>query len=665
MRSCCLVLFLICSAVNLSAQNDTTYYSVYGTGIIKGHQKVWKSGPNTYHYTYQFNDRGRGDSTVTILQTNTEGLFTAMETSGVDYYKNKYAESFSIMGDSAIWVVNGDRKSKKLNNQMYTSLPAPAMYGLIINWLMKQPGRKGARLPDATFHMDEPVLKEVTVNGKTMQIKLVALYFDPYPTPQYIWLTKDMQFFASVSPWTNDIMAGYESWKDELIKTQEIASQPYFHKEVENKSRELVRHILFTHASIFQSYTASVQKDMNLEVTDGKITAIYPYSTSHTTLKADTIIDCKGKFIMPGLWDMHVHYSKDGGPRFLATGVTHIRDMGNDKILLTYRKQIRENNLMGPDLSYLSGFIDKVDPFQGPTGIMINSLEEGIKAINEYHELGYPQIKLYSAILPGWVAPLAAHAHKLGMRVCGHIPSHMTAEQAIKAGYDEITHLNFLFLNFRGDTVDTRTPARFRLVGEYGGSLDLQSKKVQDFISLLKQRNIVIDATMIVWEEMFNEFKGDTSHYIKPIISWLPESALGNLANQTPYGSEEQKPAYKAAFSNMMKMMKLLYDKGIFLVAGTDDAPGFPLQHELEIYTEAGIPANQVLKIATYNAAKDCNLENKYGQVLTGREADFILIDGDPSVHISDIRRVEWVIKNQRMYQPKQILQAEGWKYYY
>ena len=79
----------------------------------------------------------------------------------------------------------------------------------------------------------------------------------------------------------------------------------------------------------------------------------------------------------------------------------------------------------------MSGFIDKEDPFQGPTGKMIRSVEEGIKAIDEYHQLGYPQIKLYSAIKPEWVAPMAAHIHQLGMRLCGHIPAFMTAEQAI------------------------------------------------------------------------------------------------------------------------------------------------------------------------------------------------------------------------------------------
>ena len=115
----------------------------------------------------------------------------------------------------------------------------------------------------------------------------------------------------------------------------------------------------------------------------------------------------------------------------------------------------------------------------------------------------------------------------------------------------------------------------------------------------------------------------------------------------------------------MLKLQKLLFDKGILLVAGTDGDEANALHHELELYVAAGIPANQVLKIATYNAALDCNLQNQYGQIRVGTTADFILIDGDPSINISDIRRIEKVIKNNRLYQPKKLLQSQGWKYYY
>jgi hypothetical protein len=362
---------------------------------------------------------------------------------------------------------------------------------------------------------------------------------------------------------------------------------------------------------------------------------------------------------------MHGHFSKDEGIRYLAGGVTHLRDLGNDKILLQYKKQIDKNQIMAPEISYMMGFIDKEDPFEGPTGTMINSVEEGIKGIDEYHRLGYKAIKFYSALKPAWIAPLTAHAHQLGMRVCGHIPAFMTAEQAINAGYDEITHMNFIVLNFQGDTIDTRTPARFRLVGERGGKLDLESKAVKNFVKLMKDKKIALDPTMNVWQNMFDEFKGDTSHVLKPILSWIPDEWLQNITIQTPFGSDENKIAYKASFAKMMGLLKIFYNNGILLVAGTDGGEAFALENELTLYVQAGIPNNQVLKIATYNAALACSLEKTSGSIKTGNQADLILIDGDPSINISDIRRVELVIKNNRLYQPKKLMSAQGMKYYY
>lgn len=663
MKNLKIILLLLCNSYALTAQ-DTTYYSVVSKGKIKGAQKVWKSNENEYHYAYQFNDRGRGDSTTTVINTNANGLINSMDITGIDYYKNPYKEKFSVMGDSAVWVINGDRKSKKFNNELYAANTAPATFELFLQWIMKQPNRKVAVLPDGFMHADEPLLKPVSLNGKTEQLKLVAVYFDPSPSPFYVWMTNDMHFFATVNSWSSNIKKGYEGIIDSLITLQEIAGQGYYENEVKNNSKQPDTHIVFIHANVFQSSNATVQKDMTVEVLNGKITAVYP-SSKTTSAKTGAVIDCKEKFLMPGLWDMHGHYSKEEGAAYLAGGVTHIRDMGNDNILLTHKKQIEANKLLGPDISYLSGFIDKEDPFQGPTGKMIRSVEEGIKAIDEYHQLGFQQIKLYSAIKPEWVAPLAAHIHKLGMRLCGHVPAFMTAEQAISSGYDEITHMNFMFLNFMGDTIDTRTPSRFRLVGDHAGELDMQSQKVKDFVSLMKKKNVALDPTMNVWQGMFDEFKGDTSNYLKPVVGWLPQEYLSTLAIQSPFGSEQNKPSYKAAFSNMMKMLKLLYDNGILLVAGTDGGQANALHHELELYVQAGIPANEVLKIATHNAALNCNLQNKYGEIKEGREADIILIDGDPMLDISKIRRIEWVIKNNRMYQPKQLLASQGWKYYY
>lgn len=643
---------------------DTTYYSIVSKGKMKGYQKAWKSGANDYNYLYQYNDRGRGDSTSTAINVNNAGFIQVLKVAGNDYYKNQYKEEFFLSDDSAHWTINEKVQTASFSNQIYASnMAAPASIELLLQFLIKQPGKKTSLLPDGAMHMTEPVQQSFSINGKTELLQLVALYFDPSPTPYYIWVTPDMKFFGAVNNWMSNIKKGYEQWCDSLLTLQELASQSFYEKQVNESSQPLAEKILLNHVNVFQSSSATVLKNMKVEIINGNIQSIYS-SSINKKFNADTVIDCKGKFLMPGLWDMHAHYSRDEGVFYLAGGVTHVRDMGNDNLLLTQRNQILQNKLLGPEISYISGFIDKEDPFQGPTGSIINSLDEGLKAIDEYQRLGYQQIKLYSAIKPEWVAPLAAHAHQLGMRICGHIPAFMTAENAINAGYDEVTHMNFVFLNFMGDTVDTRTPVRFRKVGDLAGQIDVQSNAVKEFVSLMKSRHIALDASMNVWQGMFDEFKGDTAGYLKPIIGWLPKEYLSSLSIETPFGSESQKQAYKSSFANMMKMLKLMYDSGIMLVAGTDGGEANALHHELELYVQAGIPANEVLKIATYNAAKNCSLQNSLGDIRQCREADIILVDGDPVKNISDIRRVEWVIKKSRLYYPKRLLATQGWQYY-
>ncbi len=664
MKHLLLVFFSSIFTHQFFSQTDTMYYSVYAKDKITGGQKVWKSTDNQYHYSYQYNDRGRGDSTTTVLKLNNQGLIISLSTTGVDYFKNPYSEIFNLKGDSAVWTVNGDRKASVFHRELYMSNSAPAVFAPMLKWILKQPKKRVAILPDGFMHLGEISTKTISYLGVTKKIKLVPFYIEPTPTPSYIWLTDDMQFFASISNWSSHIARGFENWTDTLFSLQEQASQSYYTNELRQNSKPLAKHVLLTHCNLFQSASATVQNDMSVDIVDGVINKVMP-SSSKESVTADTVINCKGKFLMPGLWDMHGHYAKEEGVSYLAGGVSHIRDMGNDKTILNYKKQIADNTLLGPDLTYLLGFIDKEDPFQGPTGEIVKNLDEGMKAITYYHQLGYPQIKLYSSIKPEWVKPMASYAHSLGMKVCGHIPSFMIAEQAINDGYDELTHMNFVFLNFMGDTVDTRTPARFRLVGEYGGKLDIESEKVNRFIALMKNKHIAIDPTLNVWQGMFDEFKGDTSSYIKPIIKWLPESWLSNLASQSPFGSDEQKIAYKASFANMLKMLKKMYDNNILLLAGTDGGEANALHHELELYVQAGIPANQVLKIATYNAAFACNMLNTYGDIKPGMMADFILIDGDPIKNIADVRRVEFVVKNKRLYSPKQLLALQGWKYYY
>lgn len=659
---CYLILTLAVSAQKF----DTTYYSVIANGFVTGEQKSWTENPNEYHYLYYENDRGRGRNIHETIRINASGQIISTNVTGVDYFKNPYSSKFYIQNDSAIWFINNIRNSIKYNNQLYSIGSAPGTMELKISWLLKQPNLQGINLQKNTRRLkDRPVTKQISLNGKSVALKLFAIYSNSEPLPDYWWLTDDMRFFGNIGYKGGLIMKGYEDWIDTLFNIQELSDKDYFHKQLNELSYELKNHIFITHANLFASSIAVTKANMTIEILNGKIKSISPTS-NRKILQADTVIDAKGKFLMPGLWDMHSHYGKDAGVWYLAGGVTHVRDMATPEITQTYKQQIASNELLGPDISYTSGFIDRRDSLQASIGKIISTLNEGIEAIDYYHKRGYDQIKLYSSIKPEWVKPMADHAHSLGMRVCGHVPAYMTASQAIYSGYNEITHNNMIFLNFMGaDTLATNGIARLRIPALLSGTIDLQSNEVRSFIQLMKQKSISHDPTLRIQEGFYDEFVGDTSKLIKPILNWMPESDKSDLAKTSSVGSEEQKPAYKASFRNSKAMVKMLFDNGILLVAGTDGGDAIALHRELEIYNQAGIPANEVLKIATYNAAKDCGLEKIYGQIEIGKSADFILIDGNPTKNISDIRRVEWVIKNGRMYSPKKLLASRGWKYYY
>jgi len=400
-----------------------------------------------------------------------------------------------------------------------------------------------------------------------------------------------------------------------------------------------------SHVRLFDSEHAQMLQDMTVTLENGKVKEVGK-SSSVRIPEGYTIIDGTNKTLMPGFWDMHDHFEETEGLNYLAGGVAHVRDMGNGSRLPAVRDEIRHNELLCPDISYMSGFIDQAGPSQGPPGTMIHNVEEGLRAVDKYAGRGYQQIKLYSSIDPKWVAPLAAEAHKFGLHVAGHIPSFSTAEAAVRNGYDEITHMNMVMLNFQGDTIDTRSMMRFSVVGERAKDLDLNSEPVNAFIRLLQEKHISLDPTMNVFAGMLTVFPGDTDASVAPIIGWMPADQRENVASTSSFAPVSERAAYDASFDKMMKMLKKLYDSGILIVAGTDGGAAFALEHELELYVQAGIPPLNALQCATYNAAKDCKLLDEYGVIREGKPADLILIDGDPGSNISHIRRVEWVIKN-------------------
>jgi hypothetical protein len=337
-----------------------------------------------------------------------------------------------------------------------------------------------------------------------------------------------------------------------------------------------------------------------------------------------------------------------------------VRDIGGEHdSVMQMTAKIDSGQVIGPT-TYRAGFMDRAGPFA--SGWAAESLEDALERVDFFADNGYLQVKLYSSIEPAWVAPIAERAQSRGMRVSGHIPAYMSAEQAVEAGYDEIQHINMVFLNFlAGDREDTRKQLRFTLYGDEAGKLDLQSQEVQDFLALLKTNNVVIDPTAAIFETMLIHLPGQPDPTFATVIDHLPPSVARRL-----YSPEmdivEVADAWALSNTAQSAMLKLLYDNGIQLVPGSDNIAAFTVHRELETYAEAGIPNAAVLRMATLDSANLVGAGEKTGSITVGKQADLVLVEGDPFEDISAVRRATLVMKGDTAYQPDALYQAVGVK---
>ena len=308
-----------------------------------------------------------------------------------------------------------------------------------------------------------------------------------------------------------------------------------------------------------------------------------------------------------------------------------------------------------------AGFIDGPGPFAGPTKALVSTPEEAREWVDRYADLGAVQIKVYSSLDTALVKVIVERAHARGLRVSGHIPNGMGAAQAVAAGFDEIQHANMLLLNFiAGDSVDTRTPERFRAVGRHGAEVDIGADSVQAFIAMLAARGIEVDPTLATFEDMFLGRPRAMARGDAIMAPRLPAQVRrGLLAGGLPApGDLDQK--HRAAYATMLRLVKALHDAGVPLLAGTDCTAGFCLHRELELYSEAGIPNADVLRMATLGAATVAGQADRLGRIAPGMLADLILVEGNPVADIRAIRRVAVVMKDGVLFDPAAVHATVG-----
>ncbi len=659
----CLFAIPCLSQAPSGGDHNETRYSILLMGNKAGFETSRRNADGTLELYYEFNDRGRGPKITEKISLNKDGLPTAIQSSGNDYMKDPVEERFSMRDGHATWKNRAEQGEQAVPGKaFYVSLSGVQEETAFLAKALLAAGGHLPLLPAGEASIEKRGEMKIEANGQARTVTQYAISgLDFAPTP--IWLDQDGSFFAFImGSWGSIIREGWEPAADTLLKSQEEFSQRRSRELADRLVYKPTRPLAFVHANLFDSESASVHPHSVVVIRGNRIQAVGEDGKVEIPKDAE-VMDAAGKMLMPGLWDMHVHIQPNEGLLHMAAGVTSVRDLANDMdSLLAMRARFDAGTEIGPRV-LMAGFLDGRGPYQGPTKVFADSEEEARKNIEMYAKNGYVQIKVYSSLKPELVRPIAEMAHSHGMRISGHVPAFMTAEQFVNAGADEIQHMNFVFLNFMFDAVkDTRTPARFSEVAQRGAEIDPNSAKVQAFIRLLQDHKTVLDPTLNVFEGMFTDRPGKISATYAAVGDRLPVQIrrtffYGGL--QPPEGKDQR---YRDSFQQMLKMTKAFYDSGVSIVAGTDALPGFALHRELELYEQAGIPAPKVLQLDTIGAARIMKRDSELGSIAPGKMADLILVDGDPSVHVSDIRRVTTVVKDGNVYKVAELDRALGVK---
>ena len=612
---------------------------------------------------WEFNDRGRGPKINERIVLDKNDIPIELQNSGIDYLKAPVTETFSLKDGLASWKNRAEQGETKAAQAFYVSISGVPEESAILARALLAAGGPLPLLPAGEASIEKRGSLKIEANGQSrtvVQYAVTGLDFVPDP----IWLDQDGKFFAFVTGGIGFavIREGWESAVPALGKAQEEIENgraAYLAKTLAHKP---TGPLVFVHANLFDAETATVQRNRTVVVKGERITAVGDDGKIAPPQGAE-VVDAAGKMLLPGLWDMHVHLAPNDGLLDIASGVTSVRDLGNDSDhLLPMRDRFDAGTEIGPRV-LLAALLDGRGPYAGPTKVYADTEQEARDDIDKYAKLGYVQVKIYSSIKPELVPKIAEIGHSHGMRVSGHVPAFMTAQQFVEDGADEIQHMNFILLNFMFDKVkDTRTPARFTEVAAHGAEIDPNSEQVKAFIKLLQEHKTVLDPTLNVFEAMFTDRPGKVTALYAAVADRMPVQIrrgffYGGLA--VPDGMDQR---YRDSFHQMLKMTKAFYDAGIPIVAGTDALAGFTLPRELELYEEAGIPSAKVLQLATLGAARLMKRDQDLGSITPGKLADMILVEGDPTIHVGDVRNVRTVVKGGVVYQNADLFRALGVK---
>ena len=425
------------------------------------------------------------------------------------------------------------------------------------------------------------------------------------------------------------------------------------------------RHLFISDVTVIDATGAPPQLHREVVVDGDRIVEITHYESKKKTKRlAGTRIDGRGKFLIPGLWDMHVHMVfGDWFPRgkevtlplFIANGITGVRDMGGElEVLQQWRTEITAGTLLGPRMVISGPMLDGPKP-RFPSSIAIATPEDGRRAVDDLKRRGADFIKLQSLIPRDAVFAIAEEARKQGITFVGHVPDSVRASEASNAGQKSFEHLIGIFEG--SSPLEDEFLKGPKTVGKFLSTYD-PARAAALFALLAKNRTW--QCPTLVWERGGNlidetDFAHDTRAKYVP-ASWK-NVTWKRFTEQIVHDFNTDDLATRKRFvEKELEVVNTMHRAGIPFLAGTDTPPGvyifpgFSLHEELQRFVAAGFTPMEALQTATLNPAKFLGMEDRLGTIEKGKLADLVLLDANPLDDIRNTQKIAGVVANGRYF---------------
>jgi enamidase len=412
--------------------------------------------------------------------------------------------------------------------------------------------------------------------------------------------------------------------------------------------------VVLTHARVIDGTGAAPLEDQTLVLRDGNVAAMGHTGTlAHP--EGSTVLDLTGKTLIPGLVMVHEHlYYPTGGGMYgqyglsftrlyLAGGVTTMRTAGNANGVMDFelKRQIDAGKQPGPAIDTTAPYLN------GEQGMLqmhaLKDADDARRQVAYWAEMGATSFKAYMNITRDELRAAIEEAHKRGLKMTGHLCS-VTYAEAADLGIDDLEHGFFAATDFVPDKKPDTCPGQS--VGQRAvASLDPLSERVQALIRKLVDNHVALTSTLTVFETFTpGRPKPSGLEVLLPQLRETFDQAFQRAQQNT-------QSVYAALFPMGMALERAFVTAGGLLIAGTDPTgiggviPGFSNQRQIELLVEEGFTPVEAIKIATLNGARYLGRDTRVGSIAVGKQADLVVINGDPSKTITDVRRVEIVFK--------------------